>query len=256
MRRPPFLAAILILGLAFSLPALAAARQRGPVYRPPVVVPPANFVPWNVPRWNNWGRLPANYRPRAGMRIVNANLEVTFTFNGDVGKVRTISPPEEFDDKGNIKKHTKEELKALKGDTPAEKKMVGYKSDISEVQVGDVIQVALSSNKANLQKAAKKGKKDKEADLEEEKPDKGGKSKWVTVAQVIGTVTKANAGNTDAGSTLTIRITTQVIQGRGGNRNQTIDPEQAQATLVIIGKRATDGQGGVPAGKRKKKGDE
>jgi hypothetical protein len=187
---------------------------------------------------------PTGYRAPAGMRVVNATINFTFTYNSDVGKVRTISPPEEFDDKGNIKKHTRGELLALKGDTPAEKKMVGYKSDISEVQNGDVVQVALSVFKTAAAAPKKKGKKGKE-DLDEDKEAKDDldapkKGRWVVAARFIGKVTRVDTANTDSGTRLTVQVTTQVLQGNGGgntNANQTIDPEKAQATLILIGQR-------------------
>jgi len=261
MRRLLAFAAMVALAALACLSTLNAAQRgsrptpRPPVIRPPVI-PNGGYIPGNIPRYNGIPRLPRNYRPGQGMRVVNATYTFTFTFNNDAGKVRSMSPPEEFDDKGNIKKHTREELQALKGDTPAEKKMVGYKSEISEVQTGDVVQVVLSVNKANLQKANKK-EKDK-IDLDDKEVKDGAKAKWVVAGQLVGRVTRVDTGNTEAGPKLTVQVTTQVVQGRGGNngnRTQTINPDQGQATMVVIGKRATGGQGGVPVGKRNKKAD-
>jgi hypothetical protein len=169
-----------------------------------------------------------------------------------------MSPPEEFDDKGNIKKFTKEELAKLKGDDPAEKKLPGYKSDFAEIQVGDYIHAALSVWKKNAKAAPKKkaGKAKKDEDVDKEAKDdldadaKNGK--WVVAGKVMGKVTKIQEGNTDTGPTLTVQLTLQVpqVNGRnGGNTNQTIKPDQGQATLIVIGQRQATPQGGGKKGK-------
>jgi hypothetical protein len=183
-------------------------------------------------------RLPAGYRPPMP-RLVPHNLDVSFTFNTEVGKVRTVDPPTEFDEKGNIKKPTKEELAKAKGDTPEEKKLAGYKSDFSELKVGDMVQVALSVYKLKAKKKPRAGAKkdDAEADLEKA-PSEG---RWVVATQVIGKVTNIDAANTVAGAKMTIRVTTvQVAQGNNNpqaNRALTITPEQGQATLILAGRR-------------------
>jgi hypothetical protein len=211
--------------------------------KPPAASKPANKPP-KLPQISYYRR-PAGYRPRQGARLVPVTTDFTFTFNSDTGKVRTIEPPAEFDDKGNIKKPTAEELKKAKGDDPAEQKLAGYKSDISEVKVGDLVEVALSVFKPTDDKkdAAKKDKADKEkAALD--KPKEG---KWVVAGGVLGKVTKITPGNTDSGTKLTVRgQTVQVVYGRTnprGHKHQTISPETAQATLILVGRRPA----GTPA---------
>jgi hypothetical protein len=183
------------------------------------------------------------------MRVVSVTVDFTFTYNSEVGKVRTISPPEEFDDKGNIKKHTKEELLPLKGDTPEEKKLPGYKSDISEVQVGDLVRVALSVHRTKAR--AGTGKKAQDPDADAAGPDGG---KWVVVNQLLGRVTKIDAGNSAGDPKLTVRVTGQTLvprNSRGGNvnRSQTINPDWAQATVILIGRRQPGGGLGGPGKK-------
>ncbi len=241
-------------GAARKAPSRPSTPPKPPVIppRPPIKPNPGirPILPSGYP--SGWRGLPAGYyRPGTrlpnGLRVANANINITFTFNSDAGKVRSLSPPEEFDDKGNLKKHTKEELLKLKGDDPAEKKMVGYKSDISEVQVGDVIQVSLSVFRTTGAAPKKKAKKDKDAEDDKDvKDDLGGekKGKWVVAARLAGKVTRVDAANTDGGAKLTIQVTTQVLQGPGApavQNNQTVDPEKGQATLIIIGKRASAG---------------
>src|SRR4051794_16150552 len=55
--------------------------------------------------------------------------------------VRLQNPPVDYDDKGNPKKYTKEELKELKGPDP---KLPGYTGDYSYLKKGQVITVYLS----------------------------------------------------------------------------------------------------------------
>jgi hypothetical protein len=225
---------------------LAAPTSYRPNYTPPR--PSGTGGAPNIPAYRPPNYRPPNYKPQNNMRLVPVNYDVHFTFNTEVGKVRTVDPPTEFDEKGNIKKHTKEELKALKGDTPEEKKMPGYKSDLADIRVGDYVQVALSVYKTVPKKKEKPKKKGKD-EAEEEKPkekekdgeEKEKEGKWVVTAQFIGKVTKADAANTDSEPKLTVQVSTvQVVQGNakpGGNRNITVKPEQAQATLILIGKR-------------------
>jgi hypothetical protein len=81
----------------------------------------------------------------------------------DEARVRTLAPPEQFDDKGNVKKWTREELKELKGPDP---RVPGYKADRDSIEKGRTVLVQLARAP---QEPAKKGKdkkpaKDKEAD--------------------------------------------------------------------------------------------
>ena len=78
-------------------------------------------------------------------------------------KVRRKDPPVEFDDKGNPKKYTPKELKELKGPDP---KLPGYTGDFDSIQQDEMVHVTLSKKK----EAPKKPGKDKDADLDENKP--------------------------------------------------------------------------------------
>jgi hypothetical protein len=181
--------------------------------------------------------------------VVNAHHHVTMTFNTDVGKVRTLTAPEQFDDKGNRRKPTAAELRQLKGDEPAEKKLVGYKSDFSDVQVGAVVEVVLSANKANLHKGARPGKADPDAEKGNNTP-----GQWIAVNQLTGVVTKVNNGNTSAGPTFTMRVTKQVLKPgwKSSTHRHTVKPDNGQATLVVIHKPGT-GTDKEVAGKKGKK---
>jgi hypothetical protein len=69
--------------------------------------------------------------------------EVNFQADANV-KVRIKNLPEQFDEKGNIKKYTREELSALKG---KDKELIGYESSVESLQPGQVVLVSLRSHK-------------------------------------------------------------------------------------------------------------
>jgi hypothetical protein len=90
------------------------------------------------------------------VKIVKDLKDVDFHAAGGV-KVRTQNPPVQFDEKGNPKQYTKDELKALKGkDTD----LPGYEATPDSLKVGDTVKVTLSAPKP----AKKDGDKDKDSD--------------------------------------------------------------------------------------------
>jgi hypothetical protein len=89
----------------------------------------------------------------------NKKHEVELTTTDEV-EVRMRKPKPEFDEKGNVKKFTKKELKELKGDP----KKPGYKADFSDVQPDQVIRVQLVKKKDAPRPPARKGKKDDDID--------------------------------------------------------------------------------------------
>jgi hypothetical protein len=92
-----------------------------------------------------------------------------FIFQADESvKVRTTALPEQFDEKGNIKKYTREELAALKG---KDKNLVGYESSVEALQSGQVVLVTLRAHRkpkpAKLDPtAAPQEKEDKDKETE------------------------------------------------------------------------------------------
>jgi hypothetical protein len=77
-------------------------------------------------------------------------------------KVRTMVLPEQFDEKGLLKKYTKKELDELKG---KDKSAPGYESSLEKLEVGQKVRVVLAP-------AAKKpAPKDKDKDKDEEVND-------------------------------------------------------------------------------------
>jgi hypothetical protein len=59
--------------------------------------------------------------------------------------VRRLNPPFEYDDKGNIKKYTKEELDKMKG---KDKNVVGYEAKVEDLQAGQIVRVYPAKPKA------------------------------------------------------------------------------------------------------------
>jgi hypothetical protein len=99
-------------------------------------------------------------------QVVPVTRDVDFQADANV-KVRTKILPEQFDEKGNIKRYTAEELSALKG---KDKNLIGYESSVEALQPGQIVLVSLHSHKKSHSSAvaapgSKKEKSDnKEAD--------------------------------------------------------------------------------------------
>jgi hypothetical protein len=91
--------------------------------------------------------------------VVNRTQDIEFQAEEDV-KVRTTELPEQFDEKGNIKKYTKEELKQLKG---KDKDLPGYESTFEALRAGQLVQVTLTTHKAKKPAASPGDSKDKPA---------------------------------------------------------------------------------------------
>jgi hypothetical protein len=76
-------------------------------------------------------------------QAVKATQKVDFQVAENV-KVRMRALPEQFDEKGNIKKYSAEELAALKG---KDKHLPGYESSLESLKPGQIVQVKLSTSK-------------------------------------------------------------------------------------------------------------
>ena len=89
-------------------------------------------------------------------KVVKEYKEVDF-HAADGVKVRTLNPPTKFDDKGNPKVYTKEELKELKG---KDADLPGYEAKAEDLKVNDTVKVTLARPKP-----AKKDDDAKDADV-------------------------------------------------------------------------------------------
>lgn len=92
-------------------------------------------------------------------QVVPVTRSVDFQADANI-KVRVKDLPEKFDEKGNIKRYTREELSALKG---KDKELIGYESSLQSLQPGQVVLVSLHSHK-KTHSTAPVPKKNKAAD--------------------------------------------------------------------------------------------
>lgn len=109
----------------------------------------------------------------AGYKVETVKQEVEFQAS-ETARVRTMVLPEVFDDKGNVKKYTKEELNELKG---KDKSAVGYESALEKLEVGMKVRVVLGPA------PAKKEEKDKEKDKDELNAEKKMQVKQLVVLE-------------------------------------------------------------------------
>jgi hypothetical protein len=218
-------------------PPKPAAPKPAPPAPAPVTRTVTRVVYRQPPRTNN-----NNNQPRPRDITTNDDYIVTFS---DTGTVRMMEEPLEFDEKGQRKTFTKEELKKFKGDTPEEQKLVGYKADFSDMRVGDNVKVTLATFKPNPKKKdaekktdkkdaekkdgeeAKEDKKDaekkdaekkdaEETKTAEQKPETSKKDKdaedapegrWVSAGTLEGTITKVDTKTTGTASLkFTVRV--------------------------------------------------
>ncbi|MGH7170098.1 MAG: hypothetical protein ACRELG_07470 [Gemmataceae bacterium] len=70
-------------------------------------------------------------------RVKTVEEDVNLTLAEDV-KVRATQPGSTFDDKGNVKQYTPEELKELKGPDP---KLPGFRAELTDLQAGQEVLV-------------------------------------------------------------------------------------------------------------------
>jgi hypothetical protein len=73
------------------------------------------------------------------LKVVNKTRDVDFQTTEKV-KVRTMVLPDEFDEKGNVKKRTRAELAKLKG---KDKNLPGYESSLEKLEEGQRVRVTL-----------------------------------------------------------------------------------------------------------------
>jgi hypothetical protein len=79
------------------------------------------------------------------MKVATEWVEVEIPIK-ETTKIRTKTPLQVYDDKGNIKKYSPEELKTLKGTNP---NLPGYEVKIDELTPGAVVEVTLNKSPAN-----------------------------------------------------------------------------------------------------------
>jgi hypothetical protein len=106
------------------------------------------------------------------IKVVKEHKDVDF-HAADGVKVRTQNPPPRFDDKGNLKPYTKDELAGLKG---KDKDLPGYEAASDALKAGQQVKVTLALPKTTDKKDSDK---DKDSDAQ---PKKGNE---VTVILIL-----------------------------------------------------------------------
>lgn len=87
-------------------------------------------------------------------RVTMVKQEVEFQAS-DTVKVRTLHTPDQFDEKGNLKKYTAKEIAELKG---KDKNLPGFESSLEKLSPGQKVRLVLAAARQNP------GNKDKEGD--------------------------------------------------------------------------------------------
>ncbi len=100
--------------------------------------------------------------------VMTGTKDITF-HTADEVKVRFSSPPAAFDEKGNVKKYTADELKELKG-MGDDAKLPGYQGTVEKLTAGMPVQVKTVANKPKKEEK-KPDDKDKKPDDKDKKPD-------------------------------------------------------------------------------------
>jgi hypothetical protein len=76
-----------------------------------------------------------------GIKINTVTYNIDFQAAPDM-VIRSLKPPQVFDDKGNLKTYTPEELRKLKGANP---KLPGYDAELTNLEPGMLVQVTLGA---------------------------------------------------------------------------------------------------------------
>ena len=128
--------------------------------------------------------------------VVNRYQDIEFQAEENV-KVRTAELPEQFDEKGKVKKYTREELRQLKG---KDTHLPGYESSFESLKEGQLIEVTLATHqakklatagpgdgkeKAALDKAVEKDKEKDKSSLDKALDKDGEKHKQVRLIVIM-----------------------------------------------------------------------
>jgi hypothetical protein len=183
------------------------------------------FPPFRIPRFPVFPARNIAIPPRlpnngGGAKLTAAHVDLELEAD-DNTVVRTEVLADQFDDKGKLKKFTKEELKELKGDP----KLPGYEAEFGDLKQGEMVKVVF----------AKPKEADKKKDDQDKKDDKDKKSKPADlgVHEIIGKVTRVE-GTTKK---FVVRVDYQTLGGqRGAGRNDEI-PIEKKVSMIVIGTR-------------------
>jgi hypothetical protein len=91
-------------------------------------------------------------------KVVKDTHQISFQMADDVA-VRILNLPIEYDDKGEMKKLTPDEIKERKGKDP---KMIGFASSPADLKGGQIVRITLERRQPNMGNADKNAKEDKD----------------------------------------------------------------------------------------------
>jgi hypothetical protein len=127
--------------------------------------------------------------PQFTVRTVTQDVEFQAT---ESVKVRTMVLPEQFDEKGNVKKYTRAELNELKG---KDKNLPGFESSLEKLEVGQKVRVLLVQSSKKPAPAPKKDKdKEKDKDKKANDDEKRMQVKMITIVETEGDAAAAPKG--------------------------------------------------------------
>jgi hypothetical protein len=128
------------------------------------------------------------------VKMTNVSQNVDFQAAEDV-KVRFLHLPTSYDDKGNLKKYTTEEIKELKG---KDTNLRGYESSVEALKAGMLVEVKLARHQARSALATKGKEADPKGKAKDEPKDRSVEKKMQV--QLIVIVNDPAGGDTPAGT--------------------------------------------------------
>jgi hypothetical protein len=141
---------------------------------------------------------------RQQLKVGHEDIELKI--DDDV-KVRRQEPPIQYDDKGNPRKPTSEELRAAKG---KDSRLPGYAADYNDLKNGQLVKVTVS-------------KRRKTSDSDDKK-----EPSWKKLGELVGHVNHLDSKNRD----LTLRV--DMLANRGQQNTPTEQIKDAYATMIVI----------------------
>jgi hypothetical protein len=124
--------------------------------------------------------VPRSGAPAFTVRTYTQDVEFQAT---ESVKVRTLVLPEQFDEKGNVKKYTRAELAEMKG---KDKNLPGFESSLEKVEVGQKVRVLLVQTSKKAAAAKKDKDQDKDKDKKADGDEKRMQVKMITIVESEG----------------------------------------------------------------------
>lgn len=144
----------------------------------------------------------------SGPNLVQVNLDFRLQLP-DTAKMRTAEPPPKYDDKGNLKKYTPEELKALRADSP---ELPGFPSDLTEVKNGQTV-IVYFARQPVVPTEPQKGTSSGSASTEGRSPPPA-KPMKLSIPTPVGALAGTIAGAEESTKKFTLKVDTVGVSGQ------------------------------------------